>query len=205
MDATLTTAALAGAEKLIAKALEYDPASRFALAALAPQVLAVKLTAPQCTIFVAPCNEGVRLLGYYEAEATTEIQGSLAALLSLAKSERLNLKDSGVQIKGSTSFLAELQNILKNLDIDWEEILSHMFGDIAGHQSAGFIRNNMSWAKDRAQNIQRLTSEFITEELRLLPSKPELEFFYEQVDELAIGVDRIEARIQQVMEKFLGR
>lgn len=201
MDAMLTTAALAGAEKIINTALQYDPASRLALAALAPQVLAIKITAPECTVFIAPGADGVRLLGHYEGHITTQLQGELPALISLINSERINLKDSGVQLFGSTSLLADLQTILKNLEIDWEEMLSQVFGDIIGHQSAELIRSKLGWSKDRLSNIQRLASEFLTEELRSLPSKPELAFFNAQVDELKLAVDRVEARLAQLLQQ----
>ena len=201
MDAMISTAALASAEKMINAALVYDPGSRIALAALAPQVLAIKLTAPEFTFFVAPDDSGIRLLGHCEYPITTQLQGTLPALISLAKHDRINLKDSGVELIGNSLFLADLQKIFKNLDIDWEEILSKIFGDLLGHQGAAAIRQKMTWAKDRANNIQRLTSEFLTEELRALPSKSELEFFYSQVDELKLDVDRIEARIEQLIMK----
>lgn len=202
MDPMLSTAALASAEKIINAALAYDPASRIALAELEPQVLAIQISAPEFKIFVLPTQDGVHLRGHYEGEITTQLQGTLPALISLIKSDRLNLKDSGVQLFGSTSFLAELQKILKNLDIDWEEMLSQAFGDIIGHQSAELIRGKMSWAKDRANNIQRLTSEFLTEELRVLPSKPELAFFNAQVDDIKLGVDRAAARIEQILARI---
>jgi ubiquinone biosynthesis protein UbiJ len=202
MDPMLSTAALASAEKIINAALAYDPASRIALAELSPQILAVQISSPDFKIFVMPGAEGIELHGHYEGEITTQLQGTLPALLSLIKSDRLNLKDSGVQLFGSTSFLAELQKILKNLDIDWEEMLSQAFGDIIGHQGAELIRSKMSWTKDRVSNIQRLTSEFLTEELRVLPSAPELNFFNAQVDELKLGADRVTARIEQILARI---
>lgn len=202
MDAMLTTAAFAGAEKIINAALIYDPATRIALGKLAPQVLAIKLTAPSMMIYVVPTADGLRLLGHYEETITTQVQGTVPALLALLKSERLNLQGSGVQVIGNTIFLGELQQILKKLDIDWEEMLSQIFGDIVGHHSAEFIRSKMQWTKDRATNIQRLTSEFLTEELQALPSKPEVSFFYQQVDEVTLAVDRLEARLAQVANKM---
>lgn len=202
MDPMLSTAALASAEKIINAALAYDPASRIALAQLEPQVLAIQITAPDFKIFVMPTQDGINLRGHYEGDITTQLQGTLPALISLIKSDRLNLKDSGVQLFGSTSFLAELQKILKNLDLDWEEMLSQVFGDIIGHQGAELIRSKMSWTKDRVNNIQRLTSEFLTEELRVLPSKPEIAFFNAQVDDIKLGVDRVAARIDQILARI---
>lgn len=205
MDPMLSTAALASAEKIMNAVLGYDPSSRVALAQLEPQVLAINITAPELKIFVAPRADGIKLLGHYEGDVTTQLQGSLLALISLIKSDRLNLKDSGVQLFGSTSFLAELQKILSNLDIDWEEMLSQVFGDIIGHQGAELIRSKMAWTKDRVSNIQRLTSEFLTEELRVLPSAPELNFFNVQVDELKLGADRVQARIDQLLSRIERR
>lgn len=201
MDPVFTTAALASAENIIQQALDYDPGSRIALSQLAPQVLAITITAPEFTFYVVPDMGGVSLLGHYEGDVTTQVQGSLAALTSLIKSDRLNLKDTGVVLVGNTGFISDLQKILKNLDIDWEEILTRIFGDIIGHQGANIIRNKLSWAKDRVSNVQRLTSEFLTEELRILPSAPELNFFNAQVDELKLGADRVQARVEQLLAR----
>lgn len=200
MDPTISTAVMAGAEKLINAALNYDPATRIAMAKLEPQVLAIHLTAPQLTIYVAPRNDGIHILGQCESAITTELKGSIPALITLLKSDRINLKDSGVQVMGSSHFLSELQQILKTLDIDWEEMLTQILGDVVGHQSAEFIRSKFGWVKDRASNIQRLTSEFLTEELKALPSKAELGFFNRQVDEIQLDVERIEARINQLLQ-----
>ncbi|RYY73626.1 MAG: hypothetical protein EOO52_16560 [Gammaproteobacteria bacterium] len=202
MDPMFSTAALASAETIIQGALAYDPGSRIALAQLAPQVLAIQSTAPEFKIFVVPDERGIKLLGQYEGNITTQLQGTMIAFASLIKSERLNLKDTGVTIIGSTSFVSELQKIFKQIDIDWEEILTRFFGDIVGHQGAGIIRSKIAWSKDRATNIQRLTSEFLTEELRVLPSAPELNFFNAQVDELKLGIDRVEARIDRILSNI---
>jgi ubiquinone biosynthesis accessory factor UbiJ len=202
MDPMLSTAALASAEKIINAALAYDPASRIALAELSPQILTVHISSPDFKVFIMPCAEGIELHGHYEGEITTQLEGTLPALLSLIKSDRLNLKDSGVQLFGSTNFLSELQKVLKNVEIDWEEMLSQVFGDIIGHQGAELIRSKMSWTKDRVSNIQRLTGEFLTEELRILPSAPELNFFNAQVDELKLSADRVEARIEQILARI---
>jgi len=203
MDPTISTAVISSAEKIINVALNYDPATRIALAKLEPQVLAVRLTTPNLAIYIAPRADGIHILGHHEGDITTELQGSAPALMTLLKSDRINLKDSGVQVMGSTHFLAEFQKILKMLDIDWEEMLTQILGDVVGHQSAELIRSKFGWAKDRVSNIQRLTSEFLTEELKALPSKAELTFFNQQVDEIQLDVERMEARIHKLSQKSL--
>ncbi|MBY0345435.1 MAG: hypothetical protein K2P98_01035 [Neisseriaceae bacterium] len=200
MDAMFITAALASVEKFINSALAYDPATRIALQKLAPQVLAVKITLPAIMLYIAPTAEGVRVLGHFEGDVTTQVQGTASALIALLNSDSINLKDSGVEVIGSSIFLADLQHILKKLDLDWEEMLSTLLGDVLGHQGAELIRSKLGWAKNRANNITRLTSEFLTEELHVLPSKAEINFFNQQVDELRLDVDRISARINQLAQ-----
>lgn len=198
MDPMISMAALAGTEKLINTALAYDPATRIALSALAPKVLAIHLTSPKVAIYVIPQDDGLRIAERYEGEITTHLSGNISALLLLTTSRNINLKDSGVQVMGSTHFLSDLQQILHQVDLDWEELLTQLLGDILGHQSAEFIRTKLSWTKDRSASAMRLASEFLTQELNVLPSKAEIKFFNTQVDDIRLDVDRLEARLEGI-------
>lgn len=201
MANTLTIAALASAEKMLNAALRYDPATRIGLAQLEGKILAVQITAPALKFFVMAMDDELRLMGNWEGDVDTRITGSLLALAQLSQTETHNLKDSGVTVMGDLSLLADLQRLMKNLDIDWEEMLSQFTGDIIGHQTAQMIRAKFGWAKDRAKNAQRLTGEFLTEELKALPGEPELEDFYRQVDDLRLAVDRAAARVEAIINR----
>jgi len=200
----LATAAIASVEKMINIALQYDPATRIGLARSSGKILAISMTAPTLTLFVMPMVDEVRLMNHWDGEVDTRISGSLMALVQLSQTDIHNLKDSGVTVIGDLTFLADLQYLLKNLDIDWEEILSQLTGDIIGHQTAAFIRTKFGWVKDRAASAQRLTREFLTEELKTLPSKPELDDFYRQVDDVRLAVDRAAARVEKIMKEKLN-
>ena len=201
MTSTLTIAALASAEKMINAALRYDPATRIGLAQLEGKIIALQITTPGITVFVMPMDDELRLMGNWDGDVDTRISGSLLALAQLSQTEIHNLKDSGVTVMGDLSLLADLQRLVKNLDIDWEEMLSQFTGDIVGHHAAQLIRAKFGWAKDRAKSAQRLTSEFLTEELKTLPGKPELDDFYRQVDDLRLAVDRAAARVEAIINR----
>lgn len=201
MTNTFSLAALASAEKMINTALQYDPATRLGFARLEGKILAVQITAPAINLFVMPMDDELRLMGNWDGDVDTRISGSLIALAQLAQTEVHNLKDSGVTVMGDLALLADYQRLLKNLDIDWEDMLSQFTGDIIGHQTAQLIRAKMGWVKDRATSARRLTKEFLTEELKTLPGKPELEDFYRQVDDLRLAVDRAAARVEKVINK----
>lgn len=197
----LTSAGLAAAEKCINNALQYDPATQNALSICEGKILSLQITTPPATIKILIQEKSIRLMNQWDGEVDTRLSGSLIALAQISQTPVHNLKDSGVTVMGDLQFLAQLQKILQQLDIDWEEMLTQIFGDLIGHQMAQMLRSKINWAKTRTQTAQRLTSEFITEELQAIPSKIELESFYQHVDELSLAVDRLSAKINLLMTR----
>lgn len=200
IDPTITTASIAALEAMINGALLYDPGSRGALEKLEGQVLAVESTAPTFHLFIAPGTGGLRLMGTYVGDVSTRLRGPLPSLLQLAVSDTTSLAESGVEVLGSTALLSNLQRIANNLDIDWEEALTQLLGDVLGHQVAVHLRSRFHWLEERLSSGQRLLSEFLTEELKTLPAHPELETFSKQVDELRMGVDRLAGRLESIKQ-----
>ncbi len=200
IDPTLSTAALAGLEASINATLRFDPGTRAALEKLQGQILALESTAPSFTVYVQICNEedkAVRLFADPEGHCTptTHLCGSLSSIAALLLKDTSTLANSGVQVMGSTALLSELQTIAKGLDIDWEDALNQVTGDVLGHQVAEKIRGFSRWGRDRAQSGERLVSEYLTEELKSIPALPELQNFYAQVDDARMRVDRLEQKI----------
>lgn len=202
MDATLVAGALAGAELAINKALEYDPASRAALAGLSEHVLAVTVEPMELTVYVALGTDAVELRHHFEGEPSVHVRGPLPALAQLASGHQSNLKTTGVQISGDSGVLLELRGIFQNLELDWEEALCQLLGDVAGHGAAQTLRQAGRWLRDRGASSRRLLSEFVTEELRVLPPRQELEDFYRAVDDLRFDLDRAEARLRQLTARL---
>ena len=198
LDPSLLVALCGAIESVINKALLFDPGSRYALAKLEGKVLAVELVRPQLTVYVFPEEKGVRLQSTYDGSVTTRVKGTPLALLSLINSPRVNLADSGVEVFGSTGFLIELQKIAQNLDIDWEDALSHVTGNITGHQFALGVAGVKQWFGERKQSFERLFGEFLTEEIQATPNRNELESYYQQIDTLRLAVDRATAQVQQL-------
>ena len=131
---------------------------------------------------------------HFEGEVTAQITGSLLGFAKVFSSDAQNLKDTGVRLEGKAAFINELKLVVRNVDIDWEEILSQMFGDILGSQLSAMLRKQLGWTKDRAANIARLTEEFLTHESGSLLSKPELENFYREIQQLTMDADKLRAR-----------
>lgn len=202
IDPTLTTAALAAAETAINQTLMYDPGTRLALAKLEGQVLAVDVSAPALSLYLAFNCDGLQLLGNFEGNVSTRLRGKAVNLAALIQGNNTSLANSGVEVFGNTALLSKLQTIARNLDIDWEEPLIQLFGDLLGHQSAEYIRWRCGYIQARLKAGLRLSTEFLTEENRSLPARAELEFFYQQVDTLRTSTDRTEAKLQALLARI---
>lgn len=202
LEPTIHTALCAAIETAVQTALRYDPGSRYALARLEGQVLSVDLTAPRCMLYLIPTAEGVAVQGYFDGPVTTRLTGSAPALAALLRSSRVNLADSGAEVFGSTALLIELQKIAQHLDVDWEEALSQVLGDVAGHETAQVIRRGKDWLGQRRVTFERLLGEYLSEELRAVPSAPEVTAFNRDVDDLRLAVDRAAARIELIKSRL---
>ncbi|MGH1374229.1 MAG: ubiquinone biosynthesis accessory factor UbiJ [Cellvibrionaceae bacterium] len=201
IDPTISAAATASLEATINKALQYDPATKQKLHALAGKSLALEVTEFKLLLCVCFDADMVRLSSNGDG-ATTRLVGSLPGLINLAVGDRINLADSDVQAWGNTALLADVKIIASDLELDWEEAINDWLGDVLGHQIAEKLRLQFGWLKKRGQTGKRLLSEFITEELRAVPSEPELTFFSEQIDHLRLATDRIGARVDRLKQKL---
>jgi len=199
IDQTLQTAIGIAVEKTIGAALRYDPASQIAVTKLSGQVLAIETNHPDLVFYFFPCASGVNVQTYYDGDVTTRVKASAFALASIANGQTMNLADADVEVFGSTAMLIELQKILHNLEIDWEEALSDVIGDLAAHLVAKRIHGFSAWLGKSKISIRRLASEYLTEELKATPSQPELNKFYQDIDTLRINTDRASAKITAIL------
>lgn len=202
LDPSLIVAAYASLEGLVNKALEYDPASRNKLRALAGKTLLVRCTAPKLDTYICLQEDGLAFKSHCEQSVTTQIKGSALALAALAKSDASSLAGSNVEVMGSTSLLSELLAIAKQMDIDWEEPLSQVLGDVAGPKLAGLIRLGNSWLGQRQSTFESLLGQYLSEESQATPSAAEQQGFYQAVDQLRSDVDRVAAKLDKLKTKL---
>ena len=109
------------------------------------------------------------------------------------------LSSGALKIEGDVEFANQLRSIFMQVDIDWEEIASKYVGDAVAYQ-VGLIVSRFKNYKSRSVGNFRLdVSEYLQEESRIVPTKVELNRFMSGVDDLDANVQRLEARIQRLM------
>lgn len=181
--------------------LVFDPASRKKIANI-QEVLCIQVTAPKIKFYCCGSEDGIRLMSHCELPVAAQLSGSVADLLSVLKQPD-NLARSDVDFVGSTGVLQKWQDVLQTLDIDWEDAISQILGDIAGPLAASGIRSSAQWTQSQIQEHVRLLGEYITEEQSITPSRTEVTHFFEQVSDLKLDADRLSAKLSQLRKKVM--
>ena len=201
IDATIATALSGALELAINTALKYDPATRQKIAALT-DILAIHINKPKLSLYFCGMVDGIRIMHICETPATTEVTGSLTELFTLIQQPG-SLAESDVSVSGKIGVLQQWQDALSDIDIDWEDALASVLGDFTPY-AATAIKKTASYAHQQQKEIRRLAHEYVVEEMRITPSEPELEQFFDNVRDVSLAVDRIGARIarlQQILNK----
>ncbi len=192
-------------EQSLNRLLSRDPVTLRALGRLDGRVIALEISSPvPMKLFLIPNNEGLQLQQHYGDEPDASIAGSASALLRLVSSEdkAAALFGKGVTISGDSVLANRLQAILADTDIDWEGLLADQIGDLPAHQAANFVRQQRSYWRQTGSSLSHNLGEYLQEEALLLPPRAELEGFMADVDTLRQRSDRLEARLQRLLNRL---
>ncbi len=197
--------ALASLEKAVNALLALDPVARERLARHHGRVVGIHLRGLEITLHFVPDEQGrLQIQGDIEGEPDALISGSPLDLIrsgdTAAGSARLF--SGRVQIEGDTALAHDFGAILAGLEIDWEELLSKLTGDLVAHEAGVAARRLRRYLEESGDRLARDLGEYLTEEARLLPTRAEVEEFVEAVDVLRDDAERLEARIRRLERRL---
>lgn len=165
----------------------------------------IHLTDLNQSLYCYPGNWGIRLSLDEPARAIdATISGRLIALISLATQEdKLTTSiQEGVNINGNAAVARQLQKIFTELDLDWEEALSHYTGDILAYRIHQQARGARDWLRQSIGSLSQTSSEYLREEVRLTPTQVEFERFQQQATLLKQAVERAEVRLRHLLQSL---
>ncbi|WP_192877283.1 ubiquinone biosynthesis accessory factor UbiJ [Legionella pneumophila] len=128
----------------------------------------------------------------------------LIRLSLLPASKARSLFNDKIRISGDIELGQHVKKLFDEIDIDWEGHLAHFTGDVVAHQIGSFVRKGLEFKNQFNTSMQQNITEFLQEELRIFPSRNELEDFFAEVDELVLSVDRLQAHINNLMSDDEG-
>jgi ubiquinone biosynthesis protein UbiJ len=198
---TVLTTAL---ETAINGVLKLDPDTLARLDKLSGKVIAIELKGLDIKLYLIPVEGGINVFGRFDGEPDAVISGAPLSMMRMGLEKRAedSLFHGDVEIQGDVELGQAFRDILDGLDIDWEEQLSMLTGDVVAHKVGEFVRGTVAWGKKAVDTLGRDAAEYVQEESRDVVNQFELEGYMSQVDELRSDVDRMEARIKRLRSSF---
>ncbi|KTD42712.1 ubiquinone biosynthesis accessory factor UbiJ [Legionella parisiensis] len=189
----------------INKAARLDEHMPAKLQALDNKILEMIISPLNVNFFILFKDGEIILLDNYDKEADTIIHSNPLGLIRLSllpASKARSLFNDKIRMTGNTELGQQVKKLFDEMDIDWEGHLAHFTGDVVAHQIGSFVRKGMAFKKRLDDSMRQNISEYLQEELRLFPTKYELEDFFVEVDELSLSVERLQAHINQLISRY---
>lgn len=187
-------------EQTLNAGLKLDPDALRKLEPLHGRLILLKVLGLGMDFYLIPSAEGIQLYPDYEGEPDCMLAGTPFGFARLGDKERGadEMFKGAVEIRGNTEIGQIFGEVLGGLDIDWEEQLSRITGDVAAHKLGNAARAGRRWANGAADTLPQDLKDYLQEELRVLPVGFETDEFISAVDTLRDDVERLEARIKRL-------
>jgi ubiquinone biosynthesis protein UbiJ len=204
---SLSDLAFAGLEQAINRYVALDPDAKQGLAGDHGRVIRLQLLGSALDLFFIPRQDGrLQLLRRIEGEPDCTLAGSPIDLLRSGDSREgaRQLFSGRVRLSGDTELAQRFGAALAGLDIDWEEQLSKLTGDVIAHQLGRQLRRGRDYSRTLGRTIELDLGEYLSEELRVLPSRNEAEAQFAEIERLRDGIERAAARLERLQRRLGG-
>jgi ubiquinone biosynthesis protein UbiJ len=196
----LPASALSGLEAVINRYLRLDPTIGSRMATLCGRCIGIDLLGLDLKLYVLPDEKGIQLKGHIEGEPDTLLRGTPLGMLrlGLGGNTEKTLFSGAVVIDGDVETGQAFKAVLDGLDIDWEEQLSRLTGDLIAHQLGNAARHGRRAFRLGLGTLERDLGEYLQEELRVLPTHIETANFSADVTRISMDVERLSARLKRL-------
>jgi ubiquinone biosynthesis accessory factor UbiJ len=154
------------------------------------------------TLYLCPTGDSIQIIDQTTEKPETTISGSVWALglMGLSAKPMRSVFSGEIKIEGDIHTGKQFQELFKKLDIDLEGLLAQYAGADLASRISQFFRSGQEWGKETIETFKLNTAEFLQEETRDLPAKPEIDIFYKQVDGLRNHLDRLNSRVERLAD-----
>ena len=111
---------------------------------------------------------------------------------------------NAAQVSGDVDFAAAIDYVRRNVELDYEEALSRVFGDVAAHRLAGAVREIDRWGRAAVLNLGQAFAEYSMYERPLLATRRAVDEFNHEVDEARDHAARLDKRIELLRRRLSG-
>ena len=146
---------------------------------------------------------------YLQEESDSDIDADVEISISLkilpeflmgADQDKL-IKNGGIEIKGDAHIASVFQNTLREIEIDWEELLSKYTSDAAAYQIGRGAKALHSFARRLRENIRQDLRDYLQDNVQASATQDEVNQFIQDVDSVRAKTDRLEARLNRLSNR----
>lgn len=188
--------------------LSLDPDTQDKLVALNGRCVQLHLRGPEVALAVTvtdgrlkvgPPADTARADGQLDVTATP---GSLLAMMF--RRDEDGIAPGKVDIAGDAELARRLEKLASKFAPDFEEAFARSFGDVLGVPLAKAVRRALSHARESARHFTEDTADWLRDEVRVALAPGEVEGFLDGVDSLRERSERLESRVQRLLQRVQG-
>lgn len=191
-------------QKAVNKTLSLDETRAQNIRALNGKTLRILVLPLQVGFFLHFTEQELQFHASAPGPVDTTIESSPLGLIRLSilpASKARSLFNEQIKISGDAELGQAVKQLFDELDIDWEGHLAQFTGDVIAHQMGSWARQAMQFKQQLLKSVNQSTTDFLQEELQLLPTREALQDFFTDVDTLNLTVERVTAELQLVLNR----
>lgn len=184
--------------------LKLDPESRTRMKKLHGKTVSIKLL-PFSFEFQCYFDEaGINLFTDETIMPDTLIRGTPLQMLGvmMSKENRQRFFADDLVIEGSAEVGQEMVEIFDHMQIDWEEYLSKMIGDVPAFHTFRLLNKFHDFLRGSEESMRSNIREYLHEEAQWLPSREALNDLFSEIDTMRMDVDRMQERISHLQREI---
>jgi len=191
-----------GIETLLNQAIKLDEDAGEGFACCDEKVIQLTFTDFELTFFIIyqlpeSHDETAQAMAVSQGHFTVQshLQGEPDAHLQMTVADCLQGSDA-VKTFGGKALATDFLQALKGLEIDWEEQLSKLTGDLIAFKVGSTVRRGQKHLNSAQQKIAETLKEYLQFEVELLPTASQVNRFNHHVTETTDAVESLANRIE---------
>ncbi len=164
------------------------------------KLVCIDLSGIDMQLYFLFINSRVAVMADAERAADASIKGTPIALAAAGLGGQSNTRD--IHLSGDLQLAQAFEALLKNIDIDWEEIVSNYTGDAVAFQLGKSMRDLKQWSRESTRALMNDVRDYLQLESGQLPLPTQVDDFNRAVDEVRASTERFELRLQRLHSRL---
>ena len=176
-------------EILVNRCLQWDPQLPDQLKLLDGKAIRFIFLGTEQDILVQIHAQQIHLSSFALGVVIPDLTISATPLTFLRAIQAPDMRD--ITIQGDASLAQTIQTIMRRVEFDWEHQLAQLTGNVVAHRVSQAAHRFHHWAKRSQSRLKETVTDWLQEEIQVLPSRYEIDDWCDSVDTLRDDTERL--------------